>query len=242
LRHLDLGRDAASLWRPLSEGQEEAVWAGPLVRLYREAPADERIGVQVAPLQVEGLDPLLALLRAQATPLTETLADLLLVEEPAVWSQWRAEDAAFEARLVEVEAALCGPLQRLRAALWARAEGRLPPLQVWDAAPLGPHGRALALDGCRRCAVSLAQPLEHVFCQIFHEETHAVADPETWARWRQQGRHEATRGGRDTHTGGEGYGLHREIEQHAIAVGAEVIAEALPAWMPAYERWCAPFV
>ncbi|MCA9654818.1 MAG: hypothetical protein KC501_33185, partial [Myxococcales bacterium] len=135
-------------------------------------------------------------------------------------------------RRVAVAQELGEPLQRLRAALWEQ-QGPPPPLIVLDCPALGLAGRGGADERGRVVAVSLAAPIEHLLCQILHEEVHAITDPVV----RTQG------GGatQDTRAGTPGHALHAALEHAALEVGRAVIEARAPAWSQAYARWQARF-
>ena len=79
--------------------------------------------------------------------------------------------------------------------------------------------------------MSLAEPAEHVLCQVLHEETHVVTDPIVCAQWPADGP------ARDTAVGSAGYERHRALETAAVEVGEAVIAARAPRWLDAYRRW-----
>jgi hypothetical protein len=230
LAHLDLGRDAANLY---DARLPKRPWSDSLLLAYRRAPG--RLTLHAVPLaarnEAESWD-LLSRSRALADPAGQTLArtfmQALTIEQPAFDDRWTA-DKTRAARLRDAAANLVPLLARLRAALVEEP----PPLVLLDCPALGPHGRACWRAGERRVAVSLAQPLEHVVCQILHEEAHAVSDPEVRA-----GQCEAHR---DTRAGTPGHALHLALERAAVATGARAIEKAEPALEGAYAAWCARY-
>ena len=241
LSQLNLGRDAASLWTGGREasGRPRLPWVARLERAY--AAADGRLSVQALPLLVDDIADLFvrlgpgrpgSLRDPAGRELASALTHALESSAASFWEAWEAATAGAEARLGEVATALSGPLTKLRGALWARAERRFPPeLVVLDAPALGPHGRGAAHRDRHVVAVSLAQPLDHLLCQVFHEEVHAVSDVELPAADRP----------RDTQLGAAGHATHRRIEAHAVRVGRDLVAQAAPEHNAAYARWCAGF-
>lgn len=219
LARIDLGADAANLH---DDTLPEPSWGSRLLRAYRAAPG--RLILHGLPLRDDwtmlasrlrneppgGLtDPAG---RALATTFAEALDDL--AELPISFAEDRPE-------LVE-------PLTRLRAALWER-QGSPPPLRILDVPALGSHGRAIEQRGMRVVATSLGEPFEHVLCQIFHEEVHALSDPLVRA-----GReHEP----RDTAPSSPAFALHRDLEHAAIEVGQAIIDARAPELAPAYRAW-----
>lgn len=137
-------------------------------------------------------------------------------------------------RYAEAPTQILEPLQLLRSALWER-QGTPPALTVVDCPALGRAGRAVASGQGRVVAVSLAEPAEHVLCQVLHEETHAVTDGLVRESWTPSG------AARDTAVDSPGYARHQALETAAIEVGDALIAARAPAWSDAYQRWRARF-
>lgn len=218
LAHLDLGRDAASVFDPRLPARP---WVPRLLAAYRSAPG--RLALHGLPLLHPGPE-LLDRLREGAPPfadtegrrLTSLFADALedLADEPVTF-------AAPPHDIVE-------PLTILRAASW-EVFGPPPRLRIFDAPALRRAGRATWVDRERVVAVGLDAPDEHVLCQIFHEEVHAVTDPAIAPR--------SHRRARDTRTDSPGFFLHRELELAAVEAGQAIVDARLPAWSPAYARW-----
>ena len=233
LSHLDLGADAANLYdatlptEPWVEGLASAYAAAP-GRLTLHAVALSA-GPQLGSTLRDAPPP------ALSDPAGRELLRRFAAALHAVRESYRtAFDAAGPgARNLKREraTALGGPLKRLRAALY-EVHGEPPPLRILDCPALGPCGRAIAEERGRIVAVSLEQDVEHLLCQILHEEVHAVTDP-------------AVRSGgdapQDTRRGTPGYALHEALETAAIEVGAALIEARAPAWAPAYARWRARF-
>lgn len=223
LAHLDLGADAASLFDSTLSPQP---WAPALLEAYRAAPGRltlHGIGLSHPRGLVERLrgDPPASLVDTFGRRLCARTAD--------------AVDAlsAHPVPYAEVPASIVEPLTTLRAALWER-EGSPPALTVADCPALGLCGRATETAAGRVVAVSLAQPAEHVLCQVLHEETHALTDPVVRASW--------TAGpSRDTAVGSAGFHRHQALEVAAVEVGDALIRARTPQWVPAYERWRARF-
>jgi hypothetical protein len=223
LAHLDLGADAASLFDP---NLEASAWTEALLEAYRAAPG--RLVVQgIALAHPRGLverlrdTPPHSLRDSAGRRLCSLLADALVAS-----AQTRVAYAQAPAALVE-------PLTTLRAALW-ETHGEPPPLTVVDCPALGRCGRAVDTDAGRVVAVSLAEPVEHLLCQIVHEETHALTDPVVRASWGEGPV-------RDTAVGSVGFRRHQALELAAVEVGDALIRARTPEWAPAYARWRARF-
>ncbi len=155
LSHLDLGRDAASIYRARDR---EPAWLAAARAGY------EGLATQVRPLRVPDLNALCA-----ASPDAWTEA-LRAASHEVAWPPPERDLVAIEA-----------PLARIYEALWALAERAPPPLRVLDTPALGRHGRATMLGAVQVVAVSLEDP-GHALCQIAHEACHAVTDPTVVAR------------------------------------------------------------
>ena len=224
LARLDLGADAASLF---DRGLVGGPWVAPLRAAYQAAPG--RLVLQGVALLPAGElrsrlrdDPPAGLADALGRRLCSAAADGLdaIADEPLDYASVPRE--------------ILEPLQALRSALWERT-GPPPALTVVDCPALGRAGRAVAAPEGRVVAVSLAEPAEHVLCQVLHEEIHAVTDPLV--------RHSWTSGGasRDTAVGTPGYARHQALETAAIEVGDALVAARAPRWSDAYRRWRARF-
>lgn len=220
LSKLDLEGDAADLHDP---SESTPAWASALLQAYLHA-GPERLELQFAGLAFEDLGSLLQHARRVGTPLWARFQDALEAESEGFEAPYRAQEAEHQARIEVVAAELSPALVRLRQSLWSPREA--PPLTVLHAPALGPHGRGYPRHAQHRVAVSLAQPMEHVLCQIFHEEVHPVSDRELPGL-----------AGRDTRAGAPGVQLHRRLEAHAVQRGAEVIAQAMPELLASYRRW-----
>lgn len=223
LAHLDLGADAASLFDSRLPPQP---WASALLQAYRAASGRltlHGIGLSHPRGLVDRLraNPPTALADAAGRRLCDRTADALaaLSDQPVPYA--------------DVPDAIVEPLSTLRAALWER-DGVPPALTVADCPALGPCGRATETAAGRVVAVSLAQPVEHVLCQVLHEETHALTDPVVRASW-------AAGPSRDTAVGSAGFHRHQALEVAAVEVGDALIRARTPQWVPAYQRWRARF-
>lgn len=224
LARLDLGADAASLFDARLPG---GAWVQPLLAAYRAAPG--RLMLHgVALLRSTDLR---ACLRDEPPPGLDDAAGRRLC---AASLDALDATAADPLNYAEVPSEIVEPLQALRLALWERV-GPPPALRVVDCPALGRAGRAVAAEQGRVVAVSLAEPAEHVFCQVLHEETHAVTDPLVRDSWTPSGP------SRDTAVGGPGYARHQALETAAIEVGDALIAARAPVWNDAYQRWRARF-
>lgn len=262
LAHLPLGADAASLHDPALAPRP---WAHEVTSLYLRAPG--RLSVQWAPLwspdtpEIEA-DPartpaLVARLLAAFRPLgdgpgaalREALVQAARTEAPTHAARW-AERAPARAAALAAAATLADPIARVRAALWAPAPP--PPLRVLHAPSLRHHARAATVAGVRVVATSLAEPLDHVICQILHEETHPVSDP---AALPPPG--EATgapppgappvtaratpRDARDTRAGTPGHTVHLALERAAVARTEAALRAAAPELLAPFAAWRARF-
>ena len=214
LSHLDLGADAANLFR----ADTRSAWASALLETYQNTP--DR-------------------LRVQHTPMTETcsqnmaLRSGLQAARDAVWSTvelaWQRDEPQDRHERFYLEVAPA--LQACRAA----ANGATPPpLIIWDVPALGGNGRAAPIKGNRVVATSLAEPSDHVFCQVLHEEMHPVTDPLVAEMFDG-----IDMRARDTHVDGAGYVLHRALEVAAVEGGRQIVEQVAPRFAPAYARWCA---
>lgn len=212
LSHLDLGRDAANLYRP----HPRVSWADALLEAYRAAP--DRLVVQHAP--ITGHTSASAELEAAMDVATATLW-------PDIEAAWQADDASDRHARFHLEVA---------PALFAcrrAACGREPaPLLIWDVPALGRHGRAAATATHRVVATSLAESSAHVFCQILHEEMHPVTDPLV---------HEllGDLDERDTRADSAGFMVHRALEVAAVEGGRQIVESTAPEFAAAYAVWCA---
>ena len=229
LAHLDLGRDAASIY---DETLPEREWVAGLREAYAAAPG--RLQVQVLGLRHrEGLEALCELpppgLRDDAGQrLLEHLLDAMASEREEFVEAWIANEREAERRRAEVAARIAEPLDVLRRALWEQ-HGEPPPLTVLDCPALGLAGRGASDSHGRIVAVSLGAPVDHLLCQILHEEIHPVTDPMI--------REERPRLAQDTRTGTTGHALHATLEHTAIEVGEALILARAPEWTTAYARW-----
>lgn len=208
LAHLDLGRDAASLF---DRTLPRRAWVDDLRAAYAAAPG--RLVVHAIALAHD--DPI-AVLRRDGGELATRLADAM-----------EAEDPRYEPAFADVPHHLLEPLEVLRAALHERI-GEPPPLTILDCPALRLAGRAASRDGTRVVAVSLAQDPGHVLCQTIHEEIHAVTDPVIRSGFAVA---------QDTRVDAPGFALHRELERAAIEVGDALIAARMPQWSEAYAKW-----
>jgi hypothetical protein len=212
LSQLDLGRDAANLYRP----QPLAEWAIALLDAYRSAP--DRLVLQHAPMTGQ---------TSANAPLEAALDEAVQAVWSTVESAWQADDAhARHARFHEEVAPALMACRRV-------ANGGEPPaLLIWDVPALGRHGRAAQTATHRIVATSLAEPSEHVFCQILHEEMHPVTDPLVREML-------GDLAGRDTQVGSAGFMVHRALEIAAVEGGRQIIESTAPQFRDAYAAWCA---
>lgn len=233
LAHLPLSRDAASLH---DDTLPSRPWVEGLHRAYVDAPG--RLMIQAVGLWwPEGLDRL-----GEAVPrglrddagrrLVERFLEAVAIERPGFMEVWAASEAEAETRRAEVEGEVAATLAELRSALWEQ-QAPPPPLVVLDCPALGLAGRGTGNDHERTVAVSLAAPVEHVLCQVLHEEVHAITDPVVRAQ--------AGAAAQDTRAGQPGHAVHQMLEHAAIEVGRAVIEARAPRWAQAYARWQARF-
>lgn len=231
LAHLPLGRDAASLYDDSLPRRE---WVEGLIEAYAAAPG--RLRVHGLGLRYRDADAIEALREAPPVGLRDPpgrrllgcLLDVMASEREAFASTWEASRVDAEARKTEVETRLSGPLTVLREALW-ESQGDPPPLTVLDCPALRLAGRGGTDTHGHVVAVSLASPVEHLLCQILHEEVHPVTDPVI--------RGTSPTVAQDTRAGTPGHGLHVAIEHAAIEVGQALIDARAPEWSAAYARW-----
>lgn len=234
LAHLDLGRDAASLFDPCLPDRP---WRDALGRAY--AGARGRLAIHALPLQrpdelEEALrhDPPPALRDPGGRALASSMADALAAERPAFMARLEARSASDRARLELIRREILPDLLRLREGLWER-HAAPPPLRVFDCRALGMAGRGAGGLAGRVVAVSLTEPAGHVLCQVLHEEVHAVTDPVVVGA---QGS-----ALRDTRSDAPGFAVHRVLEQAAVDVGEALVMARAPRWSEAYVRWRARF-
>ena len=231
LAHLDLGSDAASTFDP---SLPEQPWVAPLLAAYRRAPG--QLLIQVLGLRHTRVESLIDELRFDppaglSDPLGRALAQRFAaaLEHEAGHSAPIASPPTETPSLTDALKSLAA----LRQALWAPQGRSAPPLVILDAPALGRHGRATQLGRERRVAVSLAEPAEHVLCQVLHEEMHPITDPVVLQERRQRG---AT-GARSTRTTDPGFGVHAELEAVAVHATEAFLEARSPEWLPAFERW-----
>jgi hypothetical protein len=229
LAHLPLGRDAASLY---DETLPDRGWAGGLLEAYAAAPG--RLQVHALGLwHRAGLEalrdgPPAGLRDPAGRRLLIGLLDAMQSERAAFMRDWEASAAQAGARQAEVAARLTEPLTVLRAALW-EPQGDPPPLTLLDCPALHLAGRATSDAHRHVIAVNLAAPIDHLLCQILHEEVHPVTDPVV--------RDTMPSTPQDTRAGTPGHALHAAIEHAAIEVGEALILARAPEWSAAYARW-----
>lgn len=236
LAHLDLGADAASLYRRELAARP---WVPGLLGAYKRAPG--RLAVHALPLCTDDLQALMGALEPGATPslcdeagrsLADRLAAALEAEQARVTLRMEQTARRAEARSPGRLEALRPPLARLRHALWSEA-GQVPRLRILDCDALqregGSHGRAMTHHGQQVVAVALAAPPEQVLCQLLHEEVHAVTDPQVLAG--------EPHAGRDTRAGSEGFALHLRLERRAVEAGQVLVDSVAPHLQHGYSRW-----
>ena len=236
LAHLDLGPDAASLFRPDLLARP---WVRGLLSAYKNSAG--RLAVHGLPLCTGDLDAMMRALKPGGTTqlddeagqlLAGRLAAALGAERARVTLRMEQTARQAETLAAEVLASLRGPLTRLRAGLWAETE--VPRLRILDCDALlrggGTHGRGMVHGGEQVVAVSLAAPRELLLCQLLHEELHAVTDPQVLVG--------GTDGARETHVHGEGFALHLRLERRAVEAGQELFQAHAPELLGVYLLWC----
>jgi hypothetical protein len=231
LAHLDLGRDAASIF---DETLPERAWAAGLREAYGAAPG--RLQVHALGLRWRSRAQLDALREAPPPGLRDPagrrllgcLLDAMASEHEAFTTGWIASEREATARREEVITSIAAPLDVLRRALWEQ-HGEPPALTVLDCPALGLAGRGASDEHGRVVAVSLAAPLDHLLCQIVHEEIHAVTDAIVRETMSSTPQH--------TRAGTAGHALHAALEHAAVEVGQALIETRAPAWVEAYARW-----
>ncbi len=222
LAALDLGRDAASLFDPTAPRPDNVEL---LRRAYDAAPG--RLFAHALPLVSTNADHLRRRLEAPPKRLADAGGRALCAElREAFEAAWDGLPPHMSTPR-ELSADLVLDLQQYRTVLWARIGRSPPPALIYDCPVLGPHGRAATLGGARRIAVSLGPDADRAFCQIAHEETHAVSDRAFAAA------------PRSTTVGADGHAHHLRLEQAAIDTGLDVVNEAAPSRIDAYRRWAA---
>jgi hypothetical protein len=226
LAHLDLGRDAATLYDDTLPARP---WTPVLHAAY--VAAKGRLAIHAAPLWYG--DALVQRLRTDGPAglrddagrtLAHAFADALEAEAPAFVDGWDRDLVP----LSDIATIVAEPLSRLRNALWERI-GPPPPLVVVDCPALGKRARAARCESARMVAADCAQPIAWLVCQVLHEEIHAVTDTSVLA-----GRDALAR---DTRVGSPGFALHEELERAAIEVGDALVQARAPEWTDAYADW-----
>ncbi len=238
LAHLDLGADAACTYDPTLPDKP---WVAPLLAAYRRAPG--HLAVQVVGLQFDRVESLIDTLRfdppagltdPHGRALATRFADAL--EHEAGHTVPPATEPSEDPELTDALTTLAA----LRQAMWAPSGKAAPPLVILDAPALGPHGRATQHGRERRVAVSLAQPAEHVLCQVLHEEMHPITDPVVLLERRERAANRDAQP-RSTQAGSPGFGVHAELEAVAVQATEAFLQARSPEWIPAFERWRARF-
>lgn len=239
LNHVDLGADAANLYRP---GAPERAWADDVHDAYQFAPG--RLTLHALPLVTRDAEALERTLSAPTAPLDDEhgrkLCELVLLAMSSERDE-QAEAFAQGADTAEVRSANFlsswgGTLANLRKALH---HGRPSPiLYVLDSASLAAgdgawtHGRALTRVGLSIIAVSLDVPPAHALIQVFHEEIHRVTDPLVLERLGER-----APASQDTRRGTAGASVHALLEEVAVAHGEELIRAVAPELLDAYAMW-----
>lgn len=226
LVQLDLGRDAANIFAP---ADPRPVYADALQALYLASAGT--IALQVLPLRTSDLAGLLGTLDQHQMRIDPELQDAWAA---ALREEMGRFGPAFRRGTTDAAQAALGTikpdLDLLRIALWALQDKSPPPLTLLDVRALGRHARASAHAGERLVATSLSQPADHVLCQVFHEECHAISD------------RLVPTANRETRAGTAGFATHQRIEAAAVELGDRVIRAVAPHVSPAYTRWRGHFL
>lgn len=237
LSHLDLGCDAASIYRIRHQHKP---WQQALTESYLRAPG--RLLVQVLPLFSSDFASYHNSLRGRTfsllndtpgTELREQLASAVEQERETVERAWQQESDSDRNRAEETLSVIIPILKKLRNALWNNSEQSIPPLRIVDCTSLGDsyqtYGRSIAYNSEHLVAVSFRAPFDQLLCQIIHEEIHPVTDPPIRARYAQFSQ--------DTRLTSPGFELHRQLERQAIQTGGALIERHAPELLAAYELW-----
>lgn len=228
LSELDLGRDAANLFRPdlvdlsgLSESVRQR-----LLTTYLKTP--NRIIAQILPLLVNEGPAFKRLLARGVPPLSdpcgkELLAQLLDAIE-IVEPNFRPADSRDVSSLVT-------RLDDLRSHLWA--PDRSPPLELWDCPALlvgtGTRARATQRKDRHIIALSFDALDEEFLIQVLHEDTHPLTDPPIRAGFEGVSQ--------DTQAGSVGFQLHRALETAVVERNQELFEEHAKDLLEPYMRW-----
>lgn len=232
LSHLNLGKDAASLYNPEQTVKD---WVSPLQQAYADAPG--RLHLHALALNVQAIPKLKARLQFSqiggldddsGMRLRRALLRAIEVEEDAFLRRWN-DDSAQSTWSKSMNAHVGPALLQLRATLWEQQGKSPPPLRVLHCPDLGPRARATAIGGMRWVATSLLESPEHVLLQVLHEEMHPLTDPVVMSDWAGPQR--------DTRSGTDGYSLHQQLESVAIGATQAVLEAWAPEHLPAFERW-----
>lgn len=218
LSHLDFGADLASVYDPSTP---DRAWARPLLHALG-APAD-RLAAQFLPLWAGDHAELVE--RRDGRLLTERLRAAWTAEHGRVAARWHA-DRGYGGRLDGFWGSVAERLEACR----AQIEAPLP-LHVVDVAALGAHARMSVADGQRVVALSLAEPLDEVLCQLVYAEAHGEVEGEVFA--------EGGRRARDTRRGSAGWALHTALDAAVYGRCRGLFEVAWPAGVPVLERWWA---
>ena len=231
LAHLDLGRDAASIYDPTLPDQPwvtplRAAWhaAGGRLLLHAMALQHQNVGGLLAGLA----DPPEGLGDDDGRTLCSVFADAVDEVSGTFLPAWNASSERSRKRVEAVRARIDGPLRRLRVQLWSQRGGP-PSLLVLDVPALGRHGRGSWRRDTRVVATSLDGDPMHTLMQVLHEEVHPVTDPVV--------RSEQGEGPRSTTPGTDGFVLHRELERVAVAATGALIDARAPELAPAFQQW-----
>lgn len=225
LRGIDLGADASSLF----DGVERP-WSAELSRLYPRG-TNLATRLQVLPLVAPDLETVTRRLRAMEDAFCLALADVLDREAPALRDDWNRQLPDLQTRTDAVAETMTEELEVARTVLWSYAN-RTPAKALILHASIDGHGRAATTTGHQVIAVSFADPDAQLFCQILHEDTHAISDPMVMATWNG--------GPRSTKRGAPGFTLHEVLEARALALTHDVLARTVPQRLADYERWVQP--
>lgn len=208
---VDLGLDAATQFEA---GQPVPPWAAELAEAWNLAPG--RLSLVAEILRHREVGSLRAALESPPAPLRDGAGQALV----RVFLGGLTET---EESLPELPGQLARDLEQLRGLLYR--DRQPPPLRVLHAPALGRRGRAMQVGEERRVAVSLLEKREHIVMQVLHEEVHPLTDPLV----------EGPQG--DTRKDSEGWSLHQEREQLAVAATEAFLLQKAPGWIGPFRAW-----
>lgn len=228
LAQLDLGRDAANLFR------DDLVAASKLTEEDRQSLVDaylktpNRIVAQILPLLVDDLPTLSRLLARRVPPSSDPFAKELLAQ---ILEAIETAKVNFRPTTSRDVTALAARLEDLREFLWA--PDTPPPLELWDCPALlsgnATHARATQRKDRHIIALSFDASDEEFLIQVLHEDTHPLTDPPIRAGFAGVSQ--------DTQAGSVGFQLHRALETAVVERNQELFEEHAKDLLEPYVRW-----